>query len=250
VRSDSPARPGAQEVARWAQEVEPLPPEQVLAWAYEQFGERLAIVTSFQVEGMVVLDLVHRLRLPLRVITLDTGRLPEETYELIDRVRMRWGLDVEVVFPERPAVERLVRGRGLNLFLDSVENRLECCRVRKVEPFRRAVAGLTAWTSGVRREHSADRSTVRKVDLDLVNRPEGGLVKVNPLADWSESQVWTYVREHNVPYHSLYDRGYRSIGCAPCTRPTRPGEDERGGRWWWENGAKECGLHLASAGRR
>jgi phosphoadenylyl-sulfate reductase (thioredoxin) len=236
-----------EEVARWAAELEPASPDGVLTWAYERFGEELAVVTSFQDEGMVILDKVHRLDLPLRVITLDTGRLPEATYELIDRVRLRWGIEVEIIFPEHAAVQVLTR-RGINMFLDSVENRLECCHVRKVEPFRRAVEGLGAWTSGVRREHSDTRREVRKVELDSGNRPQGGLYKVNPLADWSEKQVWEYVRENGVPYHAYYDQGYRSIGCAPCTRPTRPGEDERGGRWWWEQGAKECGLHLAPVG--
>lgn len=234
----------AAEIAAWARQLEAAEPEEVLAWAHEHFGRALAIVTSFQAAGMVILDLAHRSELPLRVITLDTGRLPEETYLQMDRVRSRYGVELEIVAPDTTSVEALVRDHGPNLFLESRELRLRCCHVRKVAPFRRAVSGLDAWISGIRREDGGPRSAAAKVELDSTNRPAGGLVKVNPLADWSESRIWAYLREHNVPYHPLYDRGYRSIGCAPCTRPARPGEDARSERWWWESGSKECGLHL------
>ena len=230
----------------WARRFESAPPERLLAWAHERWGEELAIVTSFQASGMVLIDLAHRYHLPLRVLTLDTGRLPEETYTLIDRVRSRYRIEVEVVLPDHREVEELVRDGGPNLFLQSPEHRQRCCFVRKVAPFRRAVAGLQAWVSGLRRDEGGVRADVPKVELDAVNRPGGGLFKLNPLADWTEDQVWSYVRDHAVPYHALYDRGYRSIGCAPCTRPARPAEDARASRWWWEDGGhKECGLHLS-----
>ena len=230
----------------WARRFESAPPERVLAWAHERWGEELAIVTSFQASGMVLIDLAHRHRLPLRVMTLDTGRLPEETYTLIDRVRSRYRIEVEVVLPDHREVQDLVREGGPNLFLLSPEHRQRCCFVRKVAPFRRAVAGLQAWVSGLRRDEGGVRAEVPKVELDAVNRSEGGLFKLNPLADWTEDQVWSYIRDHSVPYHALYDRGYRSIGCAPCTRPARPAEDARASRWWWEDaGPKECGLHLS-----
>jgi phosphoadenosine phosphosulfate reductase len=229
----------------WARRFESSPPERLLGWAHERWGDTLALVTSFQASGMVLLDLAHRHGLPLRVLTLDTGRLPEETYTLIDRVRSRYRVEVEIVLPDHREVEALVRDSGPNLFLQSTEHRQSCCFVRKVAPFRRAVAGLEAWVSGVRRDESVARATTPKVEIDTVNRPGGGLIKLNPLADWTEDQVWSYIRDHSVPYHALYDRGYRSIGCAPCTRAARPAEEPRASRWWWEEGGhKECGLHL------
>lgn len=231
----------------WAQELEQLPAPKVIRWAFEEFAPELAIVTSFQAEGMVVLDMASREGLPLRILTIDTGRLHEETFLQVDRVRTRYGLEVEIVTPSAPHVQELVRLGGPNLFLDSKENRLRCCHVRKVEPFRRAVSGLQAWLAGIRRDQTGERAAIRKVEIDRGNRPDGSLLKVNPLADWTEDQVWSYIREHGVPYHPLYDRGYRSIGCAPCTRPSRPGEDPRQSRWWWELGHKECGLHLVDA---
>jgi phosphoadenylyl-sulfate reductase (thioredoxin) len=237
----------------WARRFESAPPERLLAWAHERWGDRLALVTSFQASGMVLVDLAHRYRLPLRLLTLDTGRLPDETYTLIDRVRARYDVEVEIVLPDHSEVEALVRDDGPNLFLQSPEHRRRCCHARKVAPFRRAVANLDAWVSGLRRDEGGARTAVPKVELDLAHGPEGGLFKLNPLADWSEDQVWSYVRHHAVPYHALYDRGYRSIGCAPCTRPARPAEDARASRWWWEDGgAKECGLHssLVAAPRR
>ena len=228
-----------------------LPADRLVAWALRYWGPRMALGTSFQAEGMVLLDMAHRLsrsrsgsRGPepdLRVFTIDTGRLPPETHELIDRVRGRYGVEVEVYLPAADRVERLVRLGGPNLFYRSVEDRLACCEARKVEPLRRALAGLDAWMTGLRREQSPTRTGVQPVTVD----PEhGGIAKLAPLADWTRDEVWSYIRSRDVPYHPLYDRGYTSIGCAPCTRPTRPDEDPRAGRWWWEEGqAKECGLH-------
>lgn len=220
--------------------VEDSSPECLLRLAQKMWRGRLAVVTSFQAEGMVLLDMAWRIDPTVRVITLDTGRLPQETYNLIEEVRLRYAIDVEVFCPDARAVEALLR-RGPNLFYESVEARLECCHVRKVEPLGRALAGLDAWVTGLRRDQSRARRGVRKLEID---RAHGGIVKLSPLADWTWEQVEAYTRRHNVPKHALYARGYTSIGCAPCTRPVQAGEDVRAGRWWWEGSAdKECGLH-------
>lgn len=233
------------DIARLADSFETRGPEELLAWAIGRWGDRLTLATAFQAEGMVLLDLAWRMDPEIRVVTLDTGRLPQETHDLIDRVRRRYGIAVEVVYPDGAALQKLVRRDGANGFFGSVEARLACCRTRKVEPMRRALAGSEAWIAGLRREQSAARAGVAKVERDPVHAgPRGDLIKLNPLADWSLERVWRYVEEHDVPYHGLYDQGYASIGCAPCTRAVRPGQASRAGRWWWENGHKECGLHL------
>ena len=216
-------------------------PQDVLRWTLERFGSRAALCTSFQADGMVILDMAWRIDPKVRVFTIDTGRLPQETYALLDRVREQYNLEIEVYFPDATQVESIVRRYGTNLFYRDVKLRLLCCQARKVLPLRRVLATLDAWVTGLRREQSATRAAVRKIELD---QEHGGLVKVNPLATWTEQEVWDYIRAHDVPYHPFYDQGYTSIGCAPCTRPTTPGEDPRAGRWWWENGAlKECGMH-------
>lgn len=222
-------------------EVESATAETILRRAIATWPGRLGLVTSFQAEGMVLLDMAWRLDPTLRVITLDTGRLPQETYNMMDQVRERYGIEVEVYFPNAQAVEKLLRQGGPNLFYESIESRLSCCHVRKVEPLRRALSDLDAWITGLRRGQSAARRAVSKMRLD---RDHGNIVKLSPLADWSSRQVEDYIKQHNVPKHPLYARGYTSIGCAPCTRPTQAGEDPRAGRWWWEQGSgKECGLH-------
>ena len=216
-------------------------PQDVLRWTLERFGSRAALCTSFQADGMVILDMAWRIDPKVRVFTIDTGRLPQETYALLDRVREQYNLEIEVYFPDATQVESIVRRYGTNLFYREVKLRLLCCQARKVLPLRRVLATLDAWVTGLRREQSATRAAVRKIELD---QEHGGLVKVNPLATWTEQEVWDYIRAHDVPYHPFYDQGYTSIGCAPCTRPTTPGEDPRAGRWWWESGAlKECGMH-------
>lgn len=218
--------------------------EDALRWGLDTFGDRVALSSSFGTEDMVLVDMLCRLRARPRVFTLDTGRLPQETYDLIDTVRARYDARVEVYAPQTVAVEAMVRTHGPNLFCRSVELRKLCCHVRKVEPLQRALAGLDAWISGLRRDQAPTCARVARVELDAAN---GGLVKINPLADWSWAQVWDYIRTHSVPYNALHDQGYPSIGCAPCTRAVQPGEDLRAGRWWWERDAqKECGLHLAS----
>lgn len=196
--------------------------------------------SSFGAEDMVVLDLIARHALPIGVFTLDTGRLPEATLTLIDRARKRYEQPVDVFYPDTQALERYVRDHGINAFYDSVALRQACCGIRKTEPLRRALTDKGAWITGLRRGQAVTRTELPLEEFDTVH----GLPKFNPLADWSEDDVWSYVRERDVPYNPLHDQGYRSIGCAPCTRAVEAGEDVRAGRWWWENPEhKECGLH-------
>jgi phosphoadenosine phosphosulfate reductase len=215
----------------------------VLSAALGALGpERLAVASSFGAEDMVIVDLLSRLVDRPRVFTLDTGRLPQETYDLMDATRRRYGIEVEVYFPHPIDVEAMVRGRGLNLFYDSIENRKDCCGVRKVEPLRRALATVDGWVTGLRRDQIATRAATPKIGIDA---DHGGIWKVAPLADWTRDRVWAYIREHEVPYNALHDEGYASIGCDPCTRAIQPGDDERAGRWWWEEPAqRECGIHF------
>jgi adenylyl-sulfate kinase len=217
---------------------------EVLSWAIDTFGDSFAIATSFQKEGMVIVDLASRISSAVRVFTLDTGRLPDETYQMMETVRQRYGITVEVVFPDHEEVERLVTVHGPNLFYQSVPGRERCCEVRKVRPLARKLETLKAWAAGLRREQSETRAAVGKVER------QDGRIKVNPLADWTSRQVEEYIARHKVPVHALYSRGYTSIGCAPCTRAVEPGESERAGRWWWEEEAKkECGIHFTADGR-
>ena len=219
---------------------------EVLEWGFETFGDRLAICTGFQASGMVILDLAHRISPDVRVFTIDTGRLPGPTYELIEDVRRRYGIEIETVAPDAGEVANMVSAHGPNLFYDSVAKRRMCCEVRKVRPLQRKLAGLSAWVVGLRRGQSESRQDVPKVQADPEHK---GLFKLCPLADWTDDQVWDHVRRHDVPVHKLYSEGYTSIGCAPCTRAPLAGEDARAGRWWWENDAgKECGIHYSPDG--
>ncbi len=226
-------------------ELESLDALEILTWGIKNFHPRIALSCSFGApEGLALLHMMHRIEPASRVFVLDTGRLPQTTYDLIDRVRERYGKRIEVVFPDAVDVQAMVREHGLNLFYESVEKRQLCCRLRKVEPMRRhfAEAGLDAWVSGLRREQGVTRQEVRKVEIDATS---GGLVKLNPLADWSHEQVLRYVRDHDVPINRLHAEGYPSVGCEPCSRAVRAGEDPRAGRWWWEQAeTKECGLHV------
>ena len=195
---------------------------------------------SFGAEDMVLVDLIAGNRLGIDIFTLDTGRLPEETHALIDRVRDRYRIDVAVRFPDAREVESLVARHGVNGFQRSIDVRRACCAVRKVDPLARALAGKRAWLTGLRREQSVDRGEV----LPQMTDDSHGLAKFAPLAWWTHDDVWRYLRAHDVPYNALHDRGYPSIGCAPCTRAVAAGDDPRSGRWWWEQeGLKECGLH-------
>jgi phosphoadenosine phosphosulfate reductase len=216
---------------------------EILGWAIETYGDSFAIASSFQKEGMVAIDLASRITPRVRVFTLDTGRLPEATYRMMDAVRERYGIAIELVFPDREEVERMTTEHGPNLFLESAERRILCCEVRKVRPLERKLRELRAWATGMRREQAETRLHIPKVQA------VDGRIKISPLADWTSAQVDEYVRAHNVPMHPLYADGFASIGCAPCTRPILPGEPERAGRWWWESeGKKECGIHFNGDG--
>jgi phosphoadenosine phosphosulfate reductase len=224
-------------------EFENVPAEGVLRWALSTFAGTFAIATSFQKEGMVIIDMAARIDPRVRVFTLDTGRLPDETHFMMDAVTQRYGIAIEMVRPDAAEVDCMVAERGFNLFYDSPENRRLCCEIRKVRPLERMLAGLQAWAVGLRRAQSPDRAGIQKVDeID-------GRVKISPLADWSLEQVDRYLAENRVPVHPLYARGYASIGCDPCTRAVRPEEDDRAGRWWWEQDQKkECGIHVTVDG--
>jgi phosphoadenosine phosphosulfate reductase len=221
---------------------------ETLTAALSTFGERLRIACSFGVEDMVIVHEADRVGRSLgivpRVFMLDTGRLHQETFDLVERARERYRIDLDIFFPDAVAVERLVQRQGVNGFYASVEARRECCRVRKVDPLERALSGASAWVTGLRREQSDGRRDTLRVDRDASH---GGILKLAPLADWTSTRIWAFVREENVPVHALHARGYPSIGCAPCTRAVADGQDMRGGRWWWENDEqKECGLHPRS----
>ena len=219
--------------------------QEVVRWAIEQFGDRVALASSFGAEDVAVIHMLAAVSPKPRIFTLDTGRLNQETYDVMDKIREKYHVAIEVMFPKAEAVEQMVRERGLNLFYHSVENRKLCCGIRKVEPLNRALAELDAWITGLRRAQAVTRTSIPKVEVDAAHH---NMIKVNPLADWSEAQVWEYIRAHGVPYNPLHDQGYPSIGCAPCTRAIKPGEDIRAGRWWWEAPEqKECGLHVKPA---
>lgn len=223
---------------------EPTPQKQaleILRQGLAQADGPVALACSFSVEDVAIIDLLQQLAPTTRVFAIDTGRLNEETYETAESVSQRYHLAIDWYFPERAAIEQLERGKGLFSFRDSLENRRECCGIRKVEPLRRALAGLSGWITGLRREQSVTRDALQAIEVDPVN---GGLLKINPLLDWSEAQLWDYAKTRRLPVNRLHQQGYSSIGCAPCTRAVQPGEGTRAGRWWWENPEhKECGLH-------
>jgi len=218
--------------------------ERILEWGFDRFAPRIALSASFgSPEGMVLFDLMNRIDPDrARVFTIDTGRLAQETYNLMDRVRDRYDREIEVYFPKGDQVEAMVREHGLNLFYETVEKRLMCCGIRKVEPLERALRDLDAWITGLRPSQGESRSDVQAVEIDELH---GGRIKLNPLAGWTREEVFEYARKNAVPLNALHDEGYPSVGCASCTRAIRPGENERAGRWWWEgDGSRECGMHV------
>jgi phosphoadenosine phosphosulfate reductase len=217
---------------------------EVLEKAISLYGPRFGVLTSFQREGMVIVDMAARIDPKVRVMTLDTGRLPAATYDIMEQVRGRYGIAIEIVSPDGGELEAMVSKHGPNLFYESLAHRRLCCHFRKVRPLDAKLQGVDCYAVGLRRGQSEGRSEVEKV-------AQGDrLLKLSPLADWSSAQVEDYIRANNVPVHPLYAQGYTSIGCDPCTRATSAGEDERAGRWWWEQGSnKECGLHFSADGR-
>lgn len=202
--------------------------------------DKAVFSTSLGAEDQVITHMLMQIDSGARVFTLDTGRMFPETYELIERTEARYDMRIQVFFPDYKAVENMVSTRGINLFYYSIENRKLCCHIRKIEPLKRALKGNQVWITGLRREQSPTRQDMRYAEWDEGNR----IIKVNPLLDWTEKQVWNYIYDNKIPYNTLHDKGFPSIGCQPCTRAIEPGEDVRAGRWWWENpDTKECGLH-------
>jgi phosphoadenosine phosphosulfate reductase len=230
------------EIGEIALDLDDQDPQDVVEWALETFNDRIAIVTALQADGMAVLDMAAKIKPDVRVITVDTGRLPQETYDFIDEVRAYYPkTQWDVLSPDNAEVEAMVQRRGVNLFRNSVEERMLCCQIRKVRPLVKALQGVDAWFTGLRRDQWASRAAIKKVELD---HDHEGIVKINALADWEGDEVTAYNEENGVPVHPLYAKGYTSFGCAPCTRPIQLGENDRAGRWWWETGApKECGIH-------
>jgi phosphoadenosine phosphosulfate reductase len=221
-------------------------PVDVLKWGLDTFGDRIALCSAFGPEGMVLLHMLSQIDRRARIFTLDTGRLPNETYQLMQECEKRYGFRIDVYTPDPHDVREIIKAHGINLFYETVELRELCCEVRKVRPLWRALKGLAAWITGLRRIETVTRKAVQKVEIDTIH---DDILKLNPLFDWSEQQVWDYIIANHLPYNVLHDRGYRSIGCAPCTRATNPGEDIRAGRWWWEAGDnKECGIHISAGG--
>lgn len=204
----------------------------------------VAFANSMGAEDMVLTDLIAKHQQNIEMFSLDTGRLPQETYDLMQEVRARYPVPLKIYFPDATQVEKYVAQNGINGFYDSVENRKACCHMRKVEPLKRALLGKKAWLTGVRREQAVTRGALELSSFDAVH----GMQKFNPLCDWTTAEVWEYLKQHDVPYNKLHDQFYPSIGCAPCTRAVTPGEDIRSGRWWWEDPQnKECGLHVGKS---
>lgn len=216
-------------------------PEEILTIGAEAAAGQISLACSFSLEDVAIIDIAHTAGIALGVFALDTGRLNEETYEVADALVERYRLKIDWYFPKHEEVESLERAEGLFSFCESLDKRHACCHIRKVEPLSRALKGLSGWVTGMRREQSVTRSDLKSIEQDSLN---SGILKINPLLDWNEDQLVSYTEERRLPKNRLYDMGYRSIGCAPCTRAVQPGEDARAGRWWWENPEnKECGLH-------
>ena len=216
--------------------------EQALQWVSENLHPRVAKASSFGAEDAVVMDIMLKINPNFRFFTLDTGRLPQETYDIMDIVRKKYSISIEVLFPDTREVEDMVKEKGLNLFYESVENRKLCCEIRKVHPMNKMLNTLDGWITGLRRDQTKIRENVKIFQID---QGHGGILKINPIIDWTWDQIQEYIKKNNLPYNSLLDKGYPSIGCEPCTRSIKPGEDLRAGRWWWEQGEhKECGLHI------
>jgi phosphoadenosine phosphosulfate reductase len=220
--------------------------EAILSYFLKEYKGKIVFGTSLGAEDQVITDMISRIDKSAKIFTLDTGRVFPETYETLHNTNAHYGINIEVYFPNSESVERMVNTNGINLFYTSVQNRKLCCQVRKIEPLMRAMTGAEIWITGIRREQSVTRILTEIVEYDEVNK----IIKVNPLVDWTEEDVWNYIREFNVPYNELHDNGFPSIGCQPCTRAIKDGEDVRAGRWWWENPEqKECGLHSRENGQ-
>ena len=235
----------AELIDRLNKNLEGLTSKEVLGFFLQKYRGKIAFASSMGAEDQVITQMMADIDREARIFTLDTGRMFPETYDIIDRTNARYKINIEIFFPDREQVENMVNKKGINLFYESIENRKQCCHIRKIVPLKRALKGLDAWISGLRRSQSVTRKELKLVEWDEGN----GMIKVNPLIDWTEEQVWNYIEAHNIPYNKLHDKGFPSIGCQPCTRAVQPGEDVRAGRWWWEQpDHKECGLHVKKQG--
>jgi phosphoadenosine phosphosulfate reductase len=215
-------------------------PIELISYFLDRYKDKIALASSLGAEDQVLTQMITSIDTNARIFTLDTGRLFPETYELIDRTSKKYKTNLEVYFPQAETIQSMVQKKGINLFYDSIENRKECCYNRKIEPLKRAFKGLEAWICGLRAEQSVTRTDIQLVEWDENNQ----IVKINPLAQWTEKDLWDYINEKGIPYNPLHNKNYPSIGCQPCTRAILPGEDIRAGRWYWENpDTKECGLH-------
>lgn len=230
-----------QKISEWNRLLGKASPQETLKFFRGEFGTEMGFSSSMGAEDQVLTDMLVKTDPGIRIITLDTGRLFPETLNLIDETNEHYKISIEVFFPDYRKVQKMVKEKGINLFYKSVENRKLCCDIRKVEPLTRALSGMKAWITGIRKDQTIDRFHTRLIEWD-----KGfNLFKINPLYLWTEKMVWEYIHTNKVPYNKLYDQGYRSIGCQPCTRPVGKDEDPRAGRWWWEDqGHKECGLHV------
>ena len=230
-----------EEIEKYSKELENKSAEDVLKWSFDTFKDKVALASSFGAEDVVLTDMMLKINPSARIFTLDTGRLPQETYEVFEKTKEKYKVKIEVYCPDTTSLEKMTEEYGPDLFYKSIENRKLCCRNRKIDPLNRALSKLDAWICGLRREQSVTRTKVEKIELDVSHN---NMAKINPLANWTEKQVWDYIKANDVPYNALHDKNYPSIGCAPCTRAVKPGEDVRAGRWWWESPEqKECGLH-------
>jgi len=220
---------------------ENAPIEEVLKYFLSTYGEKIALASSLGAQDQVLTDLLLKQDAKAKIFTLDTGRLYEQTYKVMDLTNRKYNIKIDVLFPHAKDVETLYQTQGINGFKESIENRKECCHIRKIAPLKRALSTLDVWITGLRRSQSQTRESMKLVEFDEGNN----LIKINPLIEWSEEEVWDYLKKHKVPYNELHEQGFPSIGCAPCTRAIAAGEDIRSGRWWWESPEhKECGLHL------
>lgn len=222
-------------------DIKDLNTEKLIEYILNQFRDKVALASSLGAEDQVLTHIMLKLNPEANIFTLDTGRLNPETYDVLEATNRKYDTKIEVVFPDFKRVEKMVNEQGPNLFYESVENRKLCCQIRKVEPLKRKLSGLEAWITGLRKAQSTTRNTLDVVEFD----EKHGMLKFNPLADWSHEDVWGFIKKHDIPYNKLHEKGYASIGCAPCTRAIGDGEDVRAGRWWWEDPqSKECGLHI------
>lgn len=216
-------------------------PQDVLKWALDNLHPKIAMASSFGAEDVVVIDMMMKINPKARIFTLDTGRLNQETYDVMDEIRNKYNMNIEAMFPDSNEVEQMVNVNGMNLFYQSMGNRKLCCGIRKVHPLKKMLSTVDGWITGLRADQTEVRSNVHSIEIDPQHN---GIIKVNPIIEWTWEQTWDYIKNNNVPYNKLHDKGYPSIGCEPCTRAIKPGEPLRAGRWWWETDPqKECGLH-------